>query len=250
MRCFDKPAFSMLHSFCCRKQSLKHELLSGRLTRKSVLVASILALGGWLLFVPPVAAECARADVDYYLSKGFTPEQIAALCGGASGKKKYQAEDEKTLKKARIRKAEEKIQDDVILAKTAIAGLDVKLNDEKLAYTRRICVAIGKTKEVTGRTRACPEVRFEVFFKDLKILETARKYYVVGQREIEVKGRVRRTLLNPFSEYAKPQRRELIRAYKAKLRKGGTHVPIRVDAPLWRVEDLLREYAAKASSKS
>lgn len=31
-----------------------------------------------------MAADCSREDVDHYLSKGFTPEQIVSLCGDAS----------------------------------------------------------------------------------------------------------------------------------------------------------------------
>ncbi|MGU9978215.1 MAG: hypothetical protein ACNYNY_06045, partial [Candidatus Oxydemutatoraceae bacterium WSBS_2016_MAG_OTU14] len=141
-----------------------------------------------LFFGSVAMAECSRADVDYYLSKGFTQTQVTALCGGASDDRQYQSRDEKETEKQNRRTQIEQSREDVILVKTAIAAWDIELTPEKLAYTRKICVSVGQSKEVTGRTKACPDVRFEVFFKGLEMFPFRRKYFVVGQREIEVKG--------------------------------------------------------------
>ncbi len=200
-----------------------------------------------LFFGSVAMAECSRADVDYYLSKGFTQAQVTALCGGASDDRQYQSRGERETEKQNSRIQIEQSREDIILVKTAIAAWDIELTPEKLAYTRKICVSVGQGMNIGGRTKACPDVRFEVFFKGLEVFPFRRKYFFIGQREIEVKGRVRRKLLNPFSEYAEVQRRTLIKAYKAQVRKGGTHIPVRVDGPLSRVEELLRNYIARAS---
>ena len=162
---------------------------------------------------------------------------------GSSAQPEYRPyESRNEAEEQRISEAKER-EEDVLTMKTSIKGWDIDLTAERLAYTRKFCIAAGKTKEVEGRIRICPEVSYQVFFKGLKIGGHERKYFVVGQREIEVIGQVKRKLLHDLKEYPSDLRRELLASYKSRTSKAGTVIPIRQDVPLSRVMDILREYS-------
>ncbi len=198
------------------------------------------------------AAECSRGDVNYYLEKGFSHEQVTAICGGNSSsdnrqRGRYQAHEDPDLELERTLRAEKKIADDILLARTAIAGWDIELTPKKLEYTRKFCVTAGKTSEVEGRTRACPDVRYRIHFPNLKVKDFERKYFFIGQREIEVVGKVQRKLLSRFDEYPRDLQRELLQKYRSTIRKDGTFIPIRKDVAIARIVTLLKSYAARAT---
>ncbi len=217
------------------------------------LLRGVLPLAVWLLCTQAQAA-CSKSDVEYYLDKGFSREQVARLCGGGSSSrrddgKRYEAYDdpsERSVREAEKRRAQ---QEETFFIKNAIAGWDVVLTPRKLEYTRKFCLSAGKTPEVEGRTRVCPDVRYRIYFKGLDVGRYERKYFFLGRREIEIKGAVRRKMLHDLGEYPSDLKRELIAAYKNTTRKGATFIPIRRDVPIVRVTEVLRKYARRATER-
>ena len=205
-----------------------------------------------------VYAACDRSDVDYYLSKGFTQAQIAALCGQAGGLSgsasggqssgRYQDYGEQTERAAEVERRRRQDQEKVYFLQNALSGLDVKVTPRWLEYTRRICLATGNNPDITARTKICPEVRYQIHFKGLEVLDYNREYVVFGGRQLEIKGGIRRKLLHDFKEYPEDVQRKLLSVYKSKVREGATYIPIRRDVPMLRVINLLREYARSQAS--
>ena len=202
------------------------------------------------LFCASAQAECSREDVDYYLAKGFTHEQVAALCGGGVSRERnegYQGYEDPVERRSQEEEARRRREEEIYFLKSALNAWDVELTPKKLEYTRKFCLAAGKTPEVEGRTRVCPDVRYRIYFKGLEVLGFERKYWVLGRREIEVKGNVKRKMLHDLREYSSDLRRELLGAYRHATRKGATFIPVRRDVPIYRVVDILRKYARPAS---
>ena len=50
------------------------------MTRIVKITKTVLNIGLFYIFAGNVNAKCSKEDVDYYLEKGFTTEQVAAMC--------------------------------------------------------------------------------------------------------------------------------------------------------------------------
>ncbi len=214
-------------------------------------LGAALALLAWLVCTPAQAA-CSRSDVDYYLDKGFTREQITALCNDGEpspprGGNRHDAYDDPVEREVRETEKRRRKDEKIFFIKSALAAWDIELTPRKLEYTRKFCIAAGKTPEVEGRVRICPNVRYRIYFKNLEVGGYERKYYFLGRREVEVTGKVQRKMMHDFQEYPSDIRRQLIAAYKHATRKGATFIPVRKDVPIYRVTEILREYAQRAT---
>lgn len=216
----------------------------------------LLILSIFLFYASIAAAECSRNDVEYFLKKGFSKEQVVAICEAAKPKqfgesdvqneRDYQAYSKELEARLRIERKLQKEEDDVTLLKTAIAGEDIKVTSEWMDFKSPFCIAAGNNPDIGARERVCPLVLYRVYFKGLQVKDYERKYLIFGTREIEVEGTIKRKLLHDFKEYPPSIRRQLINAYKTNVREGGTFIPIRKDYPISRVQEVLRSYAHRA----
>ncbi len=216
--------------------------------KKTILFAACLLAGGG------ACAECSRDDVNYFLEKGFNRDQVAAICGGDSAPgarpgaaNEYEGYGDSRRQQSRSEMLQQERQQDISLLQAAVSAWDVEVAPKHLTYTRKLCLGAGGSPEVAARVRICPEVRYRVYFKGLKVKGYQREYVLVGRREIEVEGKVKRKLLHDFEEYQPDIRRQLMGSYRARTRKDGTVIPIRKDYPMQRVYQVLRGYAARAS---
>ena len=219
----------------------------------------LLVFGVLFMLAETAAAACERSDVEYYLSKGFSQAQIAALCGqagGASGDASpsgqassgYRGYSEQSMRQAELTRERRREEEAAYFLQNALAGWDARITPRWLEYTRRICVATGITPDITSRIKVCPEVRYQIHFKGLEVLDYDREYVIFGSRQLEVKGDVRRKLMHDFKEYPKDVQRKLLAVYKSKVQSGATYIPIRRDIPMLRVISVLREYARKQAA--
>ena len=221
------------------------------------LLAIALSTSVFLFYGPSAEAECSRNDVEYFLKKGFSREQVVAICEVAKPKQlgetseqsdeDYEAYDKKLESRLRIERKLQKEEDDTLLLKAAIAGEDIKITSDWLDFKSPFCIAAGNNPDVEARVRVCPQVLYRIYFKGLRVKEYERKYLVFGTREIEVEGTVKRKLLHDFKGYPAGIRAQLLDAYKAKVREDGTFIPVRKDYPVSRVQEVLRSYALRAS---
>ena len=198
------------------------------------------------------ASACSRADVNYYLEKGFTREQVAAICSegpapDARREQDYEAYDDAREQETRADVRRRERGETVAFLQSAVSAWDVEVTPRHLTYTRKLCLGAGSNPEVTARLKVCPEVRYRVYFAGLKVRDYQREFVVLGTREIEVEGQVKRKLLHDFAEYSSETRRQLLGSYRARTRKDGTVIPIRKDYPMQRVYQILRTYANRAT---
>lgn len=217
------------------------------------MTALFAALSFTASLIPVQAqAACSRSDVDYYLDKGFTREQVAALCGDDQPPPRrngggHDAYDDSAEREARGTEGRRHRDEEIFFIKSALAAQGVKLTPRRLEYTRKLCLSAGKSPNVDGRTKVCPDVRYRIYFKNLNVGDAARKYHFFGQREIKVTGKIRHKMMHDFREYPSYTRRQLLAAYKRATREGATFVPIRQDVPVYRAIEILRKYAHRAT---
>ena len=202
-----------------------------------------------VMFPDLAVAACTRSDVDYYLEKGFTREQVVAICTGRSLPKggvepiPNRAPLAPTLSEPPAQKPAEDLED---FLRSAIDGYDVQLTDEALHYTRKTCIEYGPYNQFGIKTEACPDVRYSIAREGMEVRKIKQAMLIFGNYEVIVAGRIDRRILD-LNSY-KPALRPAIQANL----EGGDEavIPIRDGIPRERLEAVLREIPAAKSVKS
>ena len=163
---------------------------------KTNLVFGVLLLAPTLVSPGPSRAACDRDDVDHYLAKGFSPEQITTLCGDnknavtpepshASGEEVAIPNFDKHRK----------------LLIESIAGYDISLDENRLAYTKRECVENDDEDQYGFSTKTCFEVRYGIERNGLEVKGLSKKYLFLGDTVLTLKGKVDRDVKLDLTKY-------------------------------------------------
>ena len=220
-----------------------------------VLVGSVCLPG----FQTDLSAACSRSDVEYYLEKGFSHEQITAICGSSEGDaagETPRSPERKSEGSEAVRKNSEStgdsgeivsvpVQENTFSLTMAIKGYDVEVGPESMFYTTRDCFEYGEEDIFGFQKKACPEVRFSIYYDGMEAKKSGMKYFFYGPRGIRVKGRVERQVLSGLDHLGKEDRKEALK----KLESGDeTTIPIRKEIPLDKVLNALADLHASPSN--
>lgn len=189
-------------------------------------------------------AECARDDIDYYLSKGFTPDQITAICTKPTSDAQpaesfsHEQKPEPALNASQQPTALEK---DEQFLKDAIDGRNILLTNDSLQYTLKTCFRYGEEDQYGFAPKACPIVRFVISLNGLEVIRSGKKYIFFGDHEIEVKSRkITREITGGLEEH-KPEEQQQIQKH---LESGNeTIIPIRDDVSPENIKQVLSRLA-------
>lgn len=211
-----------------------------------VLMSGVLSLA--TVALPQHAfGTCARSDVDYYLSQGFTREQVVAICTGAIPIPKRSRAARITDPPQAKPSAEDGAQSrdrgegDALEAflVSAIDGYDVRLTPKALHYSRRTCIEYGPYNEYGIKTESCPDVRYTIARMGIEVRGIGPTLFVFGNDEVIVSGTIEREILT-LDRYPLSLQTEL----SGYLERGeDTTIPIRDGIPRERLEAALRALA-------
>ena len=171
-------------------------------------------------------AGCTRDDVNYYLAKGFSTDQITTLCDSTqsshtSTSEQAPASDNKTQR----------------FLREAIKGRNVLLNKTALSYTLKVCIKYGEEDLYGFAPKACPDVRFELALNGLKIKQPEEKLFF-RPHELEVTGNISRNIVDGLDTYKLEDQKSIL-----KLLESGnkTIIPIRDDISIEKVFQTLEQ---------
>lgn len=183
-----------------------------------------------LLFSAPLAwAECSRDDIQFYLDKGFTTEQVTLLCSkpASEGKKKYRAyTDEYVDRTDQEYQARMRVEREAAL-RNAIEATDIRLERGYLYYVRPQCVSEGVEKDRAFGLKSCPNIRYRIKLAGLKVAEKEyKKRFLFGQKMVRVTGQIKRQEMpGAFADIPDEYWRNVLRK---RLEKGNsTKIPLR-----------------------
>jgi len=201
-------------------------------------------------------AQCARHDIDYYLNKGFTPEQITAICTAAPLEtatpinhedSNFDIQSPETFNNKitpnQIPDADQppttQKKNEQFL-KEAIKGRNVILTENSLQYTLKVCIEYGEEDMYGFAAKACPIVKFVIARKGLEVIASRKKYIFFGDDEIKVKGIISREIIAGLEK----NNAEELHKIQQQLESGDyTVIPVRDDISLDSVEQLLLQLA-------
>lgn len=224
-------------------------------------------------------ADCSRSDVEFYLSEGFTPDQITALCTAAagnrnatgSGPQEYtnrseppqpptQSEaaspksDNKQEGAASGRQQEEspspaaalptgdpKSASAAQLLQAAIKGRNISVTGESLRYTQDICISYEHYEYFPStQVVVCPEVAVTIARRGLRVLGTENKAWALEGKFVKVSGDIEREILDTFRDKEPKERKLILDAFGS---TPETRIRVEGDVALEGVVQALRQIA-------
>jgi hypothetical protein len=223
------------------------------------------------ILLPGVSyAGCSRDDIDHYLSKGFTPGQITALCtqDPAASDKKPAAEVSSQKNKQAVPANTVKTQENTSQSKpaesatpaatsaagtsaagpayesneqflkTAIEGYDVVLGENKLSYVHKTCVKSGEEDLFGFIPMTCPDVKYTVSLMGLDVKSVKKRYTFYGPMVARVKGNIQREIIANFN----PENDDVRKLVMDQIDTGPmTDIPIREGIPAAQVKKVFSE---------
>jgi len=203
------------------------------------------------LLIPTLSySACSKEDIQFYLEKGFTQEQITQLCATSSSEsavpdyKPYQQKviiykdgGEPGIDKDGFTKEERTAINDL-----KAGGDIIKLNvtSSHINYVRKVCIITGNSPEVDQRFRTCPEVAFRVAREGLVAASSGKKLLVFGTAVVALNGTIDRELRGNWDDYPVSVRKELKRSFNWKEDGSKTDFPVRGDYSVTKIVNALR----------
>lgn len=144
---------------------------------------AFLSIVGSVLFltVNAASANCSRADVDHFLSRGFTPEQVVLLCGGESSETEPEVVvDESTEAERDLRE----------LLLRSVNAKHVDLDANHLKWQDELCAEYAPPN-LAGRPRErCGPVTIEAARNAVKVGEVRKQVLFFGEHGVELVGHI------------------------------------------------------------
>lgn len=198
-------------------------------------------------------AKCNKEDINYYLEKGFTTEQVTTLCSeNISTNKKTEEiyrsfsdeyadeQDEEYIRKMRIERQ--------VFFKSALGAQNIKLRRDYLIFDQYQCAKDGFAKPGSDRNfKGCAVVLTKIKLSEVEVDEKEFKEKVFfGVRSIRVKGNVVTKItggMEGLSEYDAKVLNDKVLARLAK-NKGETFIPIKQGLNFSYALDTFKEIVA------
>jgi len=216
-------------------------------------VIAILFIIIGMFFQSASFAKCSKEDVDYYLEKGFTPDQVTALCSeNVSSNKKidevYKSfsdeyaneQDEEYIRKMRIERQ--------VFFKSALGAQNIKLKRDHLIFDQYECAKDGLAKPGSDRNKAgCAVVLTKIKLSEVEVSEKEYKEKVFfGTRSIRVRGNVQTRIIGGMEGLSEYDANILNNKILARLKKekGETYIPIKQGLNFSYALDTFKEIVA------
>ena len=200
-------------------------------------------------------AECKKEDINYYLEKGFTTEQITALCseneitiGNKTTEDIYQSfsdeyadeQDDQYLRKMRIERQ--------VFFKSALGAQNVVLSRDLLIFNLYECAREGLAKPGSDFNKeGCAVVKTTVKLSEVEVSEKVFKEKVVfGVKSILVKGNVKTEIIGGMDGLDPYDAKVLNNKVLGRLRqhKGEALIPIKQGLNFQYALDTFKEIVA------
>ena len=169
----------------------------------------IIAIPLLLILSVNANSSCNKEDIDYYLEKGFTTEQITSLCGDSTSsvkKENYRSyseeyadiEDEDYQRRMRIERQ--------VFFKASLGAQNISIRKDILRFHQYECARDGLAKPGSDfNIKGCAVVQTVIKLSEVEVSEKEFKEKVIfGNRFILVEGNVTTKIVGGFeglSEY-------------------------------------------------
>ena len=219
---------------------------------------AIAAIALLFLTATNAHAACNRDDVSFYLSEGFTQEQITAICTMATKpvapSTPVSPEPAAPSTPATPEPAAVSIPATPELAgggsnkdaerylREAIKGDDVHIEEGFLHYTARVCIPYGRPNDYKADLpkQACEQVRHKVTLRGMIAKREFISMKLFQPRQIYVEGQIEREFVSGLKDFNSVNRRQIIQNLQKEVK---AIVPIKENMSTDRLLESLNKIA-------
>ncbi len=160
--------------------------------------ALLLAIFSLFITTNSIANSCNKGDVDFYLQRGFTNEQVMRLCTGTTAQVQAPRQNTPQVQyTAPINSQNQALRDDQIYLSTALDAKNIKLTPSDLSYEGKECVVYSPFPNNSDLDETlCVNSKVVVNFAGLKIQRTSSGLFLVKDPELIVSGNINRNFLD------------------------------------------------------
>lgn len=202
----------------------------------------LLTLG---LVTTSVWAECSREDVDHYLDKGFTPDQVTALCTTApKTQAKEPAESGAESPRAAIVRDESADQRALALLRESLQAEKLAIEGNTLSFERRIKVKYGEEDVFGNLPEVKPMVRASIALPTLRVIKVSKRIPVLRSASIQISGDIEQEVLQA-EQYSDKELQAIEHYFAEEQGSNSLVVKVEADAPVDQVGFELQELGSR-----
>ena len=223
---------------------------------KQLLTSIFAYIAFYFVLNMTLSAQCNKDDIEFYLEKGFTQEQITQLCSAGDGEGTGSVPDYTPYQQKVIiyqEGAGPEIDKDGFTReeREAISSLNaggdvtnLNVTSDVITYTRKVCVFSANGPDFEDRVKACPETDFSISRGNLNVSHSGKKLLLLGTATVQVEGSINRTLKQGFDVYPPDIRKQLERNFNWRENGKITDFPVRGDYSVTRIVNAFRTLAS------
>ena len=191
-------------------------------------------VGLWLALAADGFAACDPEDVQFYLDRGFSQEQITKICSvDTSDVPEYTPYEPPAvvIERPAVRSPRDGRSRDTrgvaadarmdfstftdrerAAVKTLVAGADViglMVDEDSVQYTKQACLEVREDPDFPQHLRLCPEVDYRILRAGLGIGKYGREFGLFGKTTVTIEGSIQRFPQQDFAEYPRKYQQKL-----------------------------------------
>ncbi|MGH1441330.1 MAG: hypothetical protein ACRBBR_14535 [Cellvibrionaceae bacterium] len=138
-------------------------------------------------------SQCQRSDIEYYLDKGFSFDQVTQICSASSYK---DSPDVKNSDKGYG--VVGRVDDGYSFLKNSIDAGEVNFHKDKFTYVQRQCVGYESIPDglLVSTREVCGKFKITVFNKDLVVNKEEWNLNFFGSPAVGVSGKFNKEIVN------------------------------------------------------
>jgi len=204
----------------------------------------------YLLASSSLHADCGREDIQFYLDKGFTQEQITQLCLAAGDGEAvpdytpyqqqiiiYRDGGERPGIKDGLTKEEREAVSSLKAGGEIVA---LRVTPATISYTAKTCIRSVNSPSTEDRFKDCIDVDFVVQRKDLVVSASGKRLLFFGKHYVLLEGVIDAKPKRSFDTYPIELRRSLKRDFEWKENGKKTSFPVSSDYSVSRIVNAFR----------
>ena len=201
--------------------------------------ATILATLSFFLTTDLMANSCSKADIDFYLQRNFTNDQIVRLCTSAGVATPTNAQYQ-TQYAPPVNPQTQAIREDQIYLSTALDAKNVQLTHSNLSYSGKECVIYSPHPNNRDLDESlCVNSKVVVNFAGAKVQKTSKGFFLIKDPELIISGDIKREYLN-FNKVRRQERPTIQKLLPTTAREVSIKVRRGIDPK--QVADVLNKY--------
>ncbi|MEM7304506.1 MAG: hypothetical protein AAF372_03140 [Pseudomonadota bacterium] len=205
-----------------------------------------------LLYSINLWASCDPDTVNFYLDKGFTPDQVTELCtqGAAeSSTPSYEPYQKPVViyQQGAIAGVSADESNAINDLKSAIAARSVDITDDKINYIRSVCLRAGTSPNKEERVVDCTDVAFSVSRDGLRADASGKRLLVFGEERVFISSDeiIRKPLVaDPWEGYPPDLKFLLERKYESQESGNTSYLPVKKGYSTDQVVEAIRALSA------